>query len=228
MVKCSLIHISFLPIWLLSLPYRVFWNQLPNKPPEFKSYLRLLLGETQTKAAYTIGQNCQVHAQKAVGKKGSFVYSIHLCAWGWLPTPFTFWFGSCPLLTTTTVRAGQSLGRFLSTAEAEIQACLALSTNPELRDGAGAPDKGEFFANWYIQWGHQSLLHRGNFCNLPKDSLILDVLASGGTPVGCQLWLLLWLIFSWWNRYMLSQDKVFRQPEALFMEDFAFQESLPP
>lgn len=76
------------------------------------------------------------------------------------------------------------------------QACLALSTNPEPRQGAGAPEKRELLANWCIQRRHQSFAHKNNFSNLPKKSLILAVLDSGGSPIGLPTVVLFWFLFS--------------------------------
>lgn len=85
------------------------------------------------------------------------------------------------------------------------KACLALSTNPEPRQEAWAPEKREFFANWYIQRKHQSFAHKNNFSNLPKESLILAVLDNGGSPIGLPTMILFWFLFSWGRCHVLPR-----------------------
>lgn len=76
------------------------------------------------------------------------------------------------------------------------QTCLALSTNPEPRQEAGAAEKRELLAYWCIHRRHQSFAHKNNFSDLPKESLILAVLDTGGSPIGLPTVVLFWFLFS--------------------------------
>lgn len=155
-------------------------------------------GETQTKAACTIGKSCHRHAQEeAVGKKASLVCSLHLGVWVGYHDPPHFNLVPAPCCNhhsqsrTVSGRAPES-----NEALGAAQACLALSTNPEPRQQDGAPEKRELLANWCIQRGHQSFPHRNNFSNLLKESLILAVLDNGGSPIGLPTVVLFWFLFS--------------------------------